>query len=188
MNLNNWQLDITATLFVCIFFPLFIYFSYWLFISGIIGLYRMIKSRKWKSTLGKITNAEIKYTEINVDHETSSRAAIVKEYTYTVDGKEYKSDQTYASDSLFSKDYKTLNKPSTKYDLHDSNMNFINSDREIKNMIGTPTRVYYNPKKPHKACLVPRVHGQIFIGIFMGLIASSGITYLTFYFIKPLFN
>lgn len=89
---------------------------------------------------------------------------------------------------FFQKIIKLLNKPSTKYDLHDSNMNFINSDREIKNMIGTPTRVYYNPKKPHKACLVPRVHGQIFIGIFMGLIASSGITYLTFYFIKPLFN
>lgn len=187
MNLNNWQLDAPATIFVGVFFPMFLYFSYWLFISGIVGLYRMIKSRKWKSTLGKITNAEIKYTEINVDHETSSRSAIVKEYCYTVDGKEYKSDQTYASDSLFSKDYKRLNKPSNNYDQY-SNMNFMNSEKEIKKMIGTPVRVYYDPQNPHKACLVPRVHNKIFIGIFMGLLASSGITYLTFYFVKPLFN
>lgn len=187
MNLNNWQLDVPSTVFVCVFFPLFIYFSYWLFFSGIIGLYRMIKSRNWKSTLGKITNAEIKYTEFNTDHETTSRSAIVKEYRYTVDGKEYKSNQTYASDSLFIKDYKRLNKPSNNYDQH-SDMNFINSEKEIKNMIGTPARVYYDPKKPQKACLVPRVNSQIFIGIFMGLLASSGITCLTFYLVAPLFK
>jgi hypothetical protein len=184
MNLENWQLETSATLFFCVFMPIFLYFSYWLFITGIIGLYRMNRSKKWKFTVGKIINADINYKDFNTDRETSTKLTIVKEYTYTVNDKEYKSNQTYASDSLFAKDLKRYNKP----EKYANDMHFINSEKEMKNLIGTSARVYYDPKKPHLACLVPQVNNEIFLPIFMGLLASSGISYIAFYFVRPLFQ
>ena len=184
MNLNNWQLNTPATLFVCVFFPVFLYFSYWLLITGIIGLYRMMRSKKWKLTIGKIINAEIKYNDFNTFDETSTVLTIVKEYLYTVDGKEYKSNQTYASDSLYAKDLKPFN----KREKYSTSMHFINTEKEMKALIGTDARVYYDPKKPYKACLVPRIENKIFLTIFMGLLGVCAITYITFYFVRPLFQ
>lgn len=184
MNLNNWQLSTPATIFVCVFFPLFLYFSYWLLISGIIGLYRMIRSKKWKLTIGKIINAELRYKDFSMDGETSIKVIIEKQYSYTVNGKEYQSKQNYASDSLYAKDFKRFNKP----EKYSNDMNFINGEKEMKDLIGRDARVYYNPKKPHLACLTPRVNNEIFLPIIMGLIASCGLSYLVFYFVKPLFQ
>lgn len=184
MNLNNWQLETPATIFVCIFFPVFLYFAYWLWLSGIIGLYRMIRSKKWKLTIGRIINAEIKYMDFNSDGQTSTKLVMAKEYSYTVNGKDYISNQNYASDSLYSKDFKAFN----KREQYASDLNFINSEKEIKALIGTDARVYYDPKKPQRACLVPQVNNEIFLPIFMGLIASCGLTYVAFYFVRPLFQ
>ena len=127
MNLNNWNLDIVPTIFISIFFPLFLYISYWFWISGIIGLYRMIKSAKWKLTIGKIIDAEVKFMDFSSEGSVTFKFIIEKKYVYNIDEVEYISNQTLSSDSLYAKDFKPINKFPKKYGEYSSNLNYINA-------------------------------------------------------------
>ena len=71
INLENWEFNLLPTIFICIFFPLFLYFAGWLFITGIIGLYRMIKSKSWKHTIGEVLSSDIKFKEFSSDNSPS---------------------------------------------------------------------------------------------------------------------
>ena len=61
INLENWGFELIPTVFICILFPLLLYFAGWLFITGIIGLYRMIISKNWNHTIGEVISSEIKF-------------------------------------------------------------------------------------------------------------------------------
>lgn len=187
MNLNNWDQGVPATVFICVFFPIFLYFTYWLFISGTIGLYRMIKSKKWKFTIGEVIHAEIKFKEFTSNRVENFKFIMEKEYRYTVAGKEYQSKQSLPSDSLYSKGFKPMSQFPEKYEVAPNHVNYLKRETEAKNEIGKQIRVFYDPKKPQNACLIPGVQNEIFLPIFMGFISSCGITYVIYHFTKPLF-
>lgn len=188
MNFNNWEFELLPTIFICISFPLFLYFSYWLFISGCIGLYRMIRSKNWKSTVGKISSAEIKFMNFSSSGESSFKFIIEKEYQYTINQIDYISKQNLPSDSLYAKEFKSMDKFPEKYELYTKLIDYQKSIDELKQSLGKTVKVYYNPKNPEKSCLIPGINKEIFIPILMGLLACLGITYLTIYLIKPIFQ
>ncbi|WP_435262640.1 DUF3592 domain-containing protein [Tenacibaculum sp. nBUS_03] len=186
INLENWNLDTTPTVFICIFLPLSLYFSYWLFISGLIGAIRMIKSKKWKPTVGKIINSEIRFMKFGGDSENSVSFKFIlkKTYSYNVEGKSYESNQTLASDSLYQKQFKPMSKFPKRYGDYETDPDYLEAEKNIKLLIGKPITVYFNPNKPKIACLEKRFEKEIFLPIFMGFIFSGGLTYLTYYLLK----
>lgn len=189
VNLDNWDLSAVPTIFICIFFPLFIYATYWFFVTGIIGAVRMLKSNYWSPVIGKTTNAEIRFSQIgSSSDDISFKFVIKKTYRYTLHGQNYESSQTHASDSLYSKEFKPMSKFSKKYAGYKTNPNYLEAESRLKHLIGTPVTVYYDPKKPHIACLVNGFDPAILLPIIMGLVFGTGITYLTYCLIKPFFN
>ncbi len=190
INLDNWNFGILATILIFVFLTLFLYLTYWLFITGVIGAIRMLKSKHWKKTIGKIIDSEIKFKKFGGDAETSVsfKFVLLKTYTYVVDGKEYKSNQTLASDSLYQKDFKPINKFPKKYGDYKTNSNYLEAERNIKTSIGKSVTVYFNPRKPKMACLENRFEKGIFMPIIMGFLFGGGFTYLVYYLIKPLFE
>ena len=186
INFENWDLDLIPTIIICIILPMLLYFSYWLFITGIIGAIRMIQSKNWKSVKGKIIDSEIKFKVFRGGREEphTFRFVLIKTYLYLVDGKEYKSNQTFASDSLFQNEYRSLLEFPKKYKDYANNSEFLKKENEIKHLIGRPVTVYYNPKNPQKACLEKGIQSYIFLPIIMGLISGTGLTYLTYYLLR----
>ncbi|MTH15488.1 DUF3592 domain-containing protein [Flavobacterium sp. LC2016-01] len=188
MNLNNWTFDTLPTVFIIIFFPLFIYVTYWFFITGLIGLYRMIQSKNWRSTIGEITHAEIKFKDFSSDGDTSFKFIIEKEYSYTVKEQQYTSKQTLPSDSLYAKEFKPLSKFPERYGSYTNSINYVHAEKELQATIGRSVKVFYDGKKPQISCLITGINNEIFLPIFMGFIFGCGITYLTYIFVKPLFE
>lgn len=186
INFENWGLDTIPTLFICIFLPLMVYFSYWLFFTGIIGLHRMHKSKKWKHCIGKITDAEIRYKKFSngSDVDIDFKFVLVKTYEYIVDDVKFQSSQTYASDSLYEKEFKPMSKFPKRYKEYYNSLGYQKAKSDVEKMIGKKTTVYYNPKNPKKACLINKIHKEIFLPIIMGLLFGSGLTVLVFYFLN----
>ncbi|NER18988.1 DUF3592 domain-containing protein [Spongiivirga citrea] len=180
-NLDNWGLETIPTIFICIFTLLFLYFSYWLFISGIVGYIQMRKSRNWKRVIGKVIATEIRFKKFGSGVDGDFRFIIVKTYEYIVGAKTYTSNQTAPSDYLFIKDYKHISKYKGNYF---EQADFIKTEEQNKLLIGKQIPVYYNPKKHDQACLENRVNNQIFIGLLVGLILSIGITYFIYYLLS----
>ncbi|TVZ07910.1 uncharacterized protein DUF3592 [Cellulophaga sp. RHA_52] len=172
-------------IYLCVF-TTFLYFSYWLFITGIIGTIRMLNSKKWKPIIGKIIDSEIRFKKFGGDSETpvSFKFVIKKTYSYTINGKEYESNQTLASDSLYQKEFKPMSKFPKQYGDYQTNPNYLKVEENIKRLIGKPITVYFNPKKPKIACLENRFGKEIFLPIIMGLLSGGGLTYLAYYLLK----
>ncbi len=186
INLENWNLDTIPTIFICVLLPLFLYFAYWLFITGIIGAIRMLKSKKWKPVVGKIIDSEIRFMKFGGDSESpvSFKFVLKKTYLYKVNGKEYKSNQTLASDSLYQKEFKSMSKFPKEYGDYKTDRNYLDAQESIKRLIGKPITVYFNPKNPKIACLENRFEKEIFLPIIMGLLFGSGLTYFAYYLLK----
>ncbi len=111
VNFNNWNLDLFPTIIILILIPLALYFSYWLFFTGVIGAKRMLNSKKWAHTIGKIIKTEILFKKFGGgDSSVSFKFVLLKTYSYTVKNKEYESNQTFASDSLYQKEFKSIDK------------------------------------------------------------------------------
>lgn len=79
-----------------------------------------------------------------------------KLYKYQVDGTQYQSCQNLASDSLYSKEFKTMDSFPLKYGDYQTNINFIELEKEIKKTIGQKITVYYNPHKPGNILFINR--------------------------------
>ncbi|MEN8188119.1 MAG: DUF3592 domain-containing protein [Bacteroidota bacterium] len=190
INLENWNLDTPATLFICIFLPLFLYFTYWLFLTGIIGAIRMLQSKNWNHTIGKILDSEIRFMKFGseTDGDVSFKFVLKKTYSYSVNGKNYESNKTLASDYLYEKEFKPITKFPKRYGDYKTNLNYLKEEKEIKKIIGRPVTVYYNPNKPKIACLENRFEKEIFLPIIMGLLFGGGLSYLTYYLLKPIFE
>mgnify|MGYP006137772597 CR=1 FL=1 len=190
IKLHNWNFDTIPTILICIFLPLFLYFAYWLLITGIIGAIRMLKSKGWKKNNGTIVDSEIRFKKFGGDSESpvSFKFVLKKTYSYFVNGQKYESDQTLASDSLYQKEFKPMSKFPKRYDNHKSKFNYLETAKNVKNLVGKPVIVYFNPNNPKKACLENRFEKGIFLPIIMGLLFSGGITYLTYYLLKPIFE
>ncbi|MBV7441386.1 DUF3592 domain-containing protein [Weeksellaceae bacterium TAE3-ERU29] len=186
INFENWDLGLIPTIIICIILPMLLYFSYWLFITGIIGAIRMIQSKNWKSVQGKIIDSEIKFKMFKggVKDSYTFEFVLIKTYSYSVAGKGYKSNQTFASDSLFQNEYRSLVDFPKKYKDYANNSEFLKKENEIKHLIGRPVTVYYNPKNPQIACLENRIQNEIFLPVVMGLIFGTGLTYLTYCLLK----
>lgn len=190
INLENWNFDTTATIFICIFIPLFLYFTYWLFITGIIGATKMLQSKSWNNTIGKILDSEIRFMKFGseTNGDVSFKFVLKKSYSYSVNGKEYKSNNTLASDYLYEKEFKPMSKFPKRYGDYTTNANYIEKIEEIKKMIGRSVTVYFNSNNPKNACLENRFEKEVFLPIFFGLLFGGGLTYLTYYIIKPIFE
>ena len=187
INLENWGFELIPTVFICILFPLFLYFAGWLFITGIIGLYRMIISKNWNHTIGEVISSEIKFKEFSSNNSTSFKFVNEKLYKYQVDGTQYQSGQNLASDSLYSKEFKTMDSFPLKYGDYRININFIELEKEIKKTIGQKITVYYNPYKPEISCLSIGINYEIFLPIFMGLFFGTSLIYVLWDFmISPI--
>ncbi len=180
INLDNWEIGIIPTIFICILFPLLIYFSFWLIITGIIGSLRMLMSKRWTQTTGKLINTEIKYRDFNDDSYRARRYVKVKRYIYRVDNKYYSSNQTLASDSLFIKEFKSLSKNRNEENIEQV-LKSLKSSKNIEDIEGESITVFFNPKKPQMACLENRFEKEIFIQIIMGLVLGIGLIYLTYF-------
>lgn len=107
-----------------------------------------------------------------------------KTYTYSVNGKKHESNQTpYIKRNLslcliFSK----------KYENYRKYPNYLDAEKNIKDWIGRPITVYFNPGNPRVACLENRFEKEIFLPIFMGLIFGTELTYFAYYILNPLFQ
>ncbi len=180
-NLEFWSKDTLIIILVLFLYVSTFYFSFWLFITGIIGGIRMLRSRNWKSTTGIITNTEIRFKKFGGGGDSSVNFKFVRlnTYSYVVNGKKYESNQNFASDSLYQKDYKPLSKFPNYYKNYRINL----EEDEIKTFVGQNITVYYDPINPKNACLINKFNKEILIPIFMGLLFSSGIIYITYFFI-----
>lgn len=184
INLDNWNLDIVPTIFICVTFPMFLYFAYWLLITGVIGALRMLKSRNWKPTKGRIIDTEIRYTIFDADDSLSVNFVLVKTYSYTINGISHTSNQNLASDSLYLNEYKQMSEFPRQYGDYRLNPDYKAAKEKEKGLIGEPITVYYNPQDYKEACLDNSFEKQIFLTIFMGLLFGSFITYLSYYFLS----
>ncbi len=183
MNFENWNFEIIPTIFILIIFPLGIYFSYWSFITGIIGLNRMEKSTRWKFCIGEVIGAEIMFTKFSDEGAADYLFSLKKTYKYIVNDVEYESNQTYASDSLYEKNHKSLNKlPKTDEIFLKSNQ-FIKIEKEKEIQIGRKVTVYFNHNNPKQSCLINKINSEIYLPIFMGLFFGVGLTILALIFI-----
>ena len=183
-NFENWSFDTLQTILICLFLPIFLYFAYWLFFSGIIGLFRMIDSKKWKNTIGKITKTQIKYKTVGDDNELSF--VLEKTYDYNVNGLKYESNQNLASDSLFSKDYKNIEKLPKSYGDFQKMKVYTDLILENETLIGKEIKVYYKPEKPARSCLQTGIQIMIYLPIFMGFIFGIGLTYFATQLLKTI--
>lgn len=166
------------------------FFSWWLLTSGLVGLYRMIDSKKWLQTVGRIKDAEIKFAQFGDEYEGDIRFRFVlqKIYTYSINGKEYEGNQTAASDSLYMQDYKSIDKFPKKHGDYLLNAEFIKVNNSINYLIGRNIPVYYNPSNPKKACLDTSFNKDIFMPIFMGALFAPALTYVIYYVISGYLN
>ncbi|MDA6070879.1 DUF3592 domain-containing protein [Flavobacterium sp. AC] len=176
MNFENWEYDVITTVFICVLLPLFLYFSYWLFINGIIGLHRMEESTRWKYCIGEVKNAEIKYMQFSNDGDTDYQFTLKKTYKYVVNNIEYESNQTYASASLFEKEHKSLDQFPKIDEIFLKSKQFIQIEKEKEIQIGRKVTVYYDKNNPKKSCLINKINKQIYLPIFMGFFFGSGLT------------
>lgn len=182
INFDNWHLDTLPTIVICVFLPLFLYFALWLFITGVIGAIRMLQSKYWTPTIGKIIDTTIKYKDFNREGTKSRQYVKLKTYLYFVNGKYYIGKNTLASDYLYAKEYRTLQKNSQ----FDANivLDSLKSGESFENIKGESTTVYYSPKKPKNSCLENRFDAQIILPIFMGLLFGGGLLYLTYFLLR----
>ncbi|MFD0992567.1 DUF3592 domain-containing protein [Tenacibaculum geojense] len=176
-------MGIIPTIFICVILPLLIYFSLWLIITGIIGSLRMLLSKKWTRTSGKLISSEIKYKDLSDENHRHRKYVKIKTYVYKVNNEYFSSNQTLASDSLFSKEFKSLKKNMNKENT-EKILNSLKSGKKIENIKGDLITVFYNPKKPQIACLENRFEKKIFIQIIMGLIFGTGLMYLSYYLLR----
>ncbi len=178
MSFENWNFGVIPTIFILITIPLGIYFSYWLFITGIIGLNRMQKSTRWKFCIGEVIGAEIKFTKFSDEGVADYLFSLKKTYKYTVNEVEYVSNQAYASDSLYVKEHKNLVEFPKADEIFLKSNQFIKIEKEKEIQIGRKITVYYNQKNPRKSCLFNKINNQIYLPIFMGLLFGIGLTIL----------
>ncbi len=172
---------------VCILVPLLTYFSYWLFITGIFGLVRMLRNKNWNKTFGTIIDAELRFKIFDRENR-SIKIVPYKLYTYKVDNVEFQSSQIYASDSLYQNEFKSINQLPIIYKRDEKYFSgLINQEEKFKRIIGNRIKVYYNPKNPSKACLKTKFDWTIFLPILMGLIFGSLLTYFIYQIIKDLY-
>ena len=166
------------------------FFSWWLLITGLVGLYRKLDSKKWLQTVGRIKDAEIKYMQFGDEYEgdVHFRFVLHKIYTYSINGKEYEGNQNIASDSLYMNGYKSINNFPKKYSDHLLNAEFIKVKNSINYLIGRNLPVYYNPRNPNKACLDTSFDKDIFMPIFMGALFAPALTYAIYYVISGYLN
>ncbi len=191
MNFENWDLGVVSTIFVCVLFPINLYFTYWLFITGIIGLHRMEQSTRWKWCIGEVIDAEIKWVKYSKEGQERFPDywfILVKTYKYIVNEIEYESNQTYACDSIYEKEYNTMDKFPKDNDVFFQSNKFIEVQNEKTHQIGRKITVYYDKKNPKRACLINKINNQIYLPILMGLLFGIGMTILTFKIFSPLFE
>ncbi|SHJ98435.1 DUF3592 domain-containing protein [Pseudozobellia thermophila] len=182
MNFDHWNYSITATLFILVLTPLALYFGYWLLITGTIGALKMLQSKKWQPVIGKIIAAEIRFNTYSNDSSISTnfRFVLKKTYTYRFKGRVFTSDQTLASDYLYDKEFKTLERFPKKYGDYKEFPEYMALEKMSASVIGRPVTVYVNPNHPASACLENRFEKEIFLPIFMGAILSFWATYFLF--------
>lgn len=188
INLENWNFDTTSTIFICVSFPLFFYFSYWLFITGIIGATRMLQSKNWMSTIGKITDLQIRFMSVARSDEDPAgfKFVVKKTYSYRVNEINYESNKTIASDPFHQNGLKSMSEFPEKYGDYRTNSNYVETEQNIKSTIGNPVTVYYDSGNPKLACLENRFEKQILLPIFMGLFFAAGMTFLVYHLLNPL--
>ncbi|WP_047245508.1 DUF3592 domain-containing protein [Maribacter thermophilus] len=117
---------------------------------------------------------------------TNFRFVLKKTYTYSFNGKTFTSGQTLASDYLYDKEFKNIEKFPQKYGDYKNYPEYIALEKISVTVIGKPVTVYVNPNNPTSACLENRFEKEIFLPIFMGLILSSGATYFLYTVFKSL--
>ncbi|MBQ4915337.1 DUF3592 domain-containing protein [Maribacter sp. MMG018] len=188
MNFDHWNYSIIATLFIIVFTPLALYFGYWLLITGMVGALKMLQSKKWKPVIGKIVASQIRFNTYSNDSSigTNFRFVLKKTYTYNFKGKTFTSDQTLASDYLYDKEFKNIEKFPKKYGDYKNYPEYISLEKQSTTVIGKPVTVYVNPKHPASACLENRFEKEIFLPIFMGAILSFGATYFLYTIFRSL--
>ena len=185
INFENWDLGALPTIVICILLPLLFYFVLWLVITGCIGTYRMVQSKKWLAIKGKIISTEVNYENFGAENGEEKKYVKVKTYFYSVNGSHYTSNQTLASDSLFLKEFKSVGKNDNETKLKQV-LSALKSGEKLNAINGEITRVYYNPKNPKTACLDLRFNKEILLQIIMGLLFGIGLCYLSYYLISPI--
>lgn len=182
-----------------------VYYFYKQGITQIIGYVRVIKSKKWHITKGKVIDAEykfLKYKERVTEYKYRTRIDFVlkKTYEYTLNGLTYKSNQGSAADSLFWRQFKSIDKlpkkkniifyeenPKTKQ-LEKGALNVSlyfhdkNTLREkAKSIIGEEVQVYYNPLDPKKSCLSIKTDNLTIISSFVMLVFGTISAYMSYF-------
>lgn len=148
----------------------------------------MLQSKKWQPVIGKIMAAEIRFNTYSNDSSISTnfRFVLKKTYTYNFNRKVFTSGQTLASDYLYDKEFKNMEKFSKRYGDYKKFPEYMALEKMSATLIGQSLTVYVNPNNPASACLENRFEKEIFLPIFMGLILSSGATYFLYTIFRSL--
>lgn len=152
------------------------------------GAIRMFKSKNWNSTIGEITDSEIRFMKIARSDENLEgfKFVLKKTYAYKVNEINYDSNKTFAADPFSQNEFKSMSEFPEKYGDYRTNVNYVQIEQNIKSIIGNPITVYYNPNNPKLACLENRFEKQILLPISMGLFFAGGMTFLVYYLLNPM--
>ena len=183
INIDNWNIGTFETILIIIFLPMFLWFSFWLFISGLKGLFRMIKSKKFINTIGKIIETELKFKIVEDDDII---LVIEKTYVYKVDNKEFQSKNNLISDSLFSKDYKNIDKLPKSHNYFFKTKTYLENLDKKENLLNKEVKVYYDKQNPIQSCLETGVKYFILFPIFMGFFFGGALLYVTYYILSSI--
>lgn len=154
-----------------------------------ISIIRIYKSTKWRTTQGEVIDANYYYMQYRGSKSKTRHTEfiLIKTFTYTVNGKLYKSNQTTAADSLLYKQIKPISSfpenqhiifnegipTNTTKPSNNSIRLFMGSKtaltQKAKQCIGEKLNVYFNPNNPKKACLTIKNDSMLEVSILVML-------------------
>lgn len=163
-------------------------FSIYIFYKAIKAKGLIKQSETWPTTHGKIIEARLAH-HIDKDNDGTRRVIffLIKEYSYSVLGKNFISKNRFASDDVMKFKFRPI-------DDKEKEVKKLSNLRKLKKIenrekliqlldafIDDEVKVFYNPSSPQQACLLtkmhPAVYGNLF-GAFVIFTVSIGLLFL----------
>ena len=142
-------------LFILIFLWVFIVIGLCMIWRGIQTIKTAIETKKWLYTLGEIVRSDVSESD---DDDGKKFYTPVVEYTYSVNGCQYKGNTILIGANL--SDYRRAKpqKVASKY------------------VTNQKISVYYNPNKPQISVIETGLHKTTFFELFFGILWTSGVS------------
>lgn len=135
--------------FLIIWAAYFILFGMAFIVRGFSNIRLALYTKTWQYALGTITRSELSE---DLDSEGEKLYKFVIEYSYTLDGTEYKGKTIFIGDGFYTNDKSKVDEYLKKF------------------VVFQRVSVYYNPKKPKMSVLEKGLNKYILRGFFIGIL------------------